>query len=232
MFLGTFRQWWWKRGYQKFYRGEIYRENPYAPNAGTREKFDSLVKELTSILEPMDEDVVLDLGGGDGRLSGELFKGCRRVVVMDFCKAAMDSVLRLPRHFSFVIADIRRLPFKVGSFSKVFTYGTLPHLGSERQIRRMLETWDSLLSEGGVLYIGDIPDRKAIPSIVARAFSRIISVSGLKYCFAISMNNYFSKRRLTRFLYELGYEVKIVDQSSERRFHEERFDALATKSAS
>lgn len=223
MMLGMIRQWWWKKGYPRFYASEIALENPYAMNAGTVERFDRLVQELTSILEPSDQDRVLDLGGGNGRLSAQVFGRCQRLVIMDFCQAAMSSSASFRRLF--VVGDMKQPPFPPRTFTTLFTYSTFPHLASERQIRSILERWDSLLAEGGVLYIGDIPERKAVPSILARALPR----RGLKYYVAIFMNNYFSKGTLSRYLSSLGYEVTCIPQSAERRFSMERFDILARK---
>ena len=85
MVLGAIRQYWWKRGYRRFYAGPVALDNPYAMNAGTEERFDRLVNELTALVAPFDHDRVLDLGGGNGRLSGRVFGRCQQLVVMDFC---------------------------------------------------------------------------------------------------------------------------------------------------
>lgn len=229
MLLGIFRQWWWRRGYRRYYGSQTDRGNPYAMNAGTRERFDILVKELTSSLQPTSDDIVLDLGGGNGQLSRELFRICRRVVVLDFCQSAVVRALGFSHNVSFVVADMSEPPIKAGAFTKIFTYSTFPHLGSERQVRKMLKTWDPLLSKEGVLYIGDIPDRKAFFSIVLRALPRIMSINGLKYYFAVLMSSYFLRRRLKSDLEELGYAVTVLNQSPERRFYRERFDVKAVK---
>ena len=233
MVLGVIRQWWWRRGYKRFYASPVVRENPYAMNAGTAERFEQLVNELQGMLEASEDVQVLDLGGGNGRLSARVFERRQRLVVMDFCRTAMEAA---PSGESsqtnarrFVVGDMKQPPFRAGSFTVLFTYSTLPHLASERQIQRIFEVWDPLLAQGGILYIGDIPERKAVPSIVARALPRLASLSGLKYCVAILMNNYFSRRKLAGHLAGLGYEVRCLDQASGRRFHRERFDILARK---
>lgn len=225
MMLGAIRQWWWKRGYRRFYASPTTEDNAYAMNAGTAERFDQLVKELSAILKPSEQDQVLDLGGGNGGLSGQVFGRCRRLVVLDFCPSAMPSSSSFRRRF--VVGDMKRPPFPPRAFSTLFTYSTFPHLASERQIKSILERWDALLAEGGVLYIGDIPERKAVPSLLVRALPH----RGLKYYVAVFMSNYFSRAGLSQCLSSLGYEVTCIQQSAGRRFHQERFDILARKRA-
>lgn len=231
MLAGVLRAWWWRRGYRRFYVGEGSRANPYTLNAGTWERFDALVEELARLLAPAPDDAVLDLGGGNGQVAARLFPHCRRVVILDFCQDAMGSGPPLPRNCFFVVGEMSHPPFKPATFTKIFTYSTFPHLGSQRRVRQMLPTWDRLLDDGGTLYIGDVPDRRALPRVLASALGGIARVSGLKYCFAAVMNSYFSRTWLARDLAAMGYSVTILDQSPGRRFSTERFDILARKAA-
>ena len=227
--LSAVRQWWWKRGHQRFYGSQADRNNPYALNAGTAERFEALVADLRGLLQPSAEDQVLDLGGGNGVLSRRVFSGCRRLVVSDVCLTPLQEAGSPTGATSFVVADMTRPPFRPGAFTTLFSYSTLPHVGSEAVLRRMLQAWDALLASGGTLFIGDIPDRRRLPAIAARGFRKAFLVEGLKYFAAISLISYFSRERLRRMLIAQGYDVTILNQASHRRFHRERFDLMARK---
>ena len=227
--LSTVRQWWWRRGHRRFYGSQADRDNPYALNAGTAERFETLVAELQGLLRPSAEDRVLDLGGGNGVLSRRVFSGCRQLVVSDICPTPLQEAGVPQATASFVVADMARPPFRHGSFTTLFSYSTLPHVGSEAVLRRMVQAWDALLADGGTLFIGDIPDRRRLPVIAARGFRKAFPMEGLKYFAAISLISYFSRERLRRMLLDQGYGVTILNQASHRRFYLERFDLMARK---
>lgn len=229
--VGSFRRWWWRRGHRRFYRNQTGRTdlfvatNPYALNAGSREAFDSLITGLREIVEPLAKDVVLDLGGGNGYVSAELFGACRKVVVLDLCRPPGEL------RSSFVLADMQAPPFRAGAFTKLFSYSTFPCVGSTTAARTMLDVWDRLLAPNGVLFIGDIPDRSKLTTMLARGLSKVASANGLKYYFAVSMISTFSRNTLKRHLESIGYEVTLINQPPTRRFYRERFDLLAHKHA-
>ena len=227
--LSTVRQWWWKRGHQRFYGSQADRDNPYALNAGTAERFETLVADLQGLLKPSAEDRVLDLGGGNGVLSRRVFSGCRQLVVSDVCPTPLQEAGAPQGTTSFVVADMARPPFRPGAFTTLFSYSTLPHVGSEAVLRRMVNAWDALLTAGGTLFIGDIPDKRRLPAIAARGFRKPFPVDALKYFAAISLISYFSRERLRRMLLGQGYDVTILDQAGSRRFCRERFDLIARK---
>jgi SAM-dependent methyltransferase len=227
VWLALARSWWWKRGYRKLYAAAQDTPNPYALNAGTAERFCRLVDELRSVLHPRDEELVLDLGGGNGVLSHHVFGHCRRLVVMDFHHPALRGNGGLNTRW--VVGDMNRPPFKAESFTLLFTYSTLPHAATEGSSARMIEAWDALLAPGGVLFIGDIPDRRAIPRILAAALPRLLTIRGIKFYFAILMQSFYSRRKLVRELERLGYRAGIVEQAPVRRFADTRFDVLAVK---
>ena len=229
--LSTVRQWWSKRGYQRFYGSRADHDNPYALNAGTVERFETLVADLRAVLQPTTEDRVLDLGGGNGMLARRVFSGCRQLVVSDLCLTALQEAAGADGPTSRVVANMQRPPFRPAAFTMLFSYSTLPHMGSEMVVRRMLDAWDALLVEGGTLFIGDIPDRRRLLAIAARGFQKPLFFDGLKYFAAISMLSYFSRERLRGFLLDKGYDGTVMNQAGTRRFHRERFDLLARKRA-
>lgn len=229
--IGGMRRAWWRHAYRRFYCSDLNRSNIYAMNAGTAEGFELLVRDLAEVLQPSPDDVVLDLGCGNCVLSSKLFGSCRRVVAVDFSKTVLSQA-SAPPTFSLVVADIRFPPFRGETFSKVFSYSTLPHLGTMREVCRMLGRWHGLLRDGCVLFLGDVPDRARLGGIIMRAARRTTTWRGVKYWVAILMNNYFRRHEMVRELGRMGFEVQLIEQSASRRFHLERFDVLAVKRTS
>ena len=128
-----------------------------------------------------------------------------------------------------VVADMKQPPFRRDSFTTLFSYSTLPHVGSEAVVRHMIDLWDALLVDGGTLFIGDIPDRHRLRAVVSRGFRKSSPTDSLKYFAAISMISYFSRERLHHMLSNKNYDVTIMSQAGIRRFHDERFDLIARK---
>lgn len=228
MWLRMARVWWWKRGYKRFYNSAPHRDNPYLMNAGDAERFERLTQDLEAVMRPQRGDSVLDLGGGNGLLSGRLFSHCRRLVVMDFCQTAMGEPGGRS-HVGWVVGDMKNPPFRQGSFTTLFSYSTFPHVGSQARALRMVEAWDSLLAPGGVLFIGDIPDRRAVPRVWIEALPRLRTVLGVKFYVAILLQSSYSKRRILKHLTRLGYDARVIEQAPWRRFARQRFDILAVK---
>jgi hypothetical protein len=229
MLVSALRRWWWRRGYQKFYTSAQHRENRYAMNAGEAARFEALVAELRSLVQPSPHDVVLDVGGGNGVLTAAVFEGCRKTIVADYNLSAVTTHRGGDAGVAFVVADAARLPFRDGTFTKIFSYGLFPNIGSPAVARRMIDDWHALLAPSGTLYIGDIPDRARLPRILFEGVRRCRSVLGAKYLVAVLLNSYFSKRALRRRVTALGYVVAIIAQSSARRFARERFDLRARR---
>lgn len=211
------------RAHRRFYQGPGGRTDAYALNAGHAEGFSALVDELRLLLQPGRADVVLDLGGGNGRLSAEVFKGCRNVVVLDLHTPDMRT------GHAFVAGDMHRPPFQARTFTTIFSHSTFPHVGSTTAGAKMLREWDRLLTPDGVLFVGDIPDRSKLPRMLSRGFGRRPFLNSLKYYFAVSMISTFSRRALKRHLERMGYAVRLIELPRTRRFCGERFDLLARK---
>lgn len=216
------RERWWKRGYRRFYASAIHRANPFAMNAGDGGLFGDLVAELTPLVGGGTDRRVLDLGAGNGRLGRALFEGAGFLILADFRAEAIE----VEEHGRPVAANMRALPFRPSSFDLIFSYSTLPQFGSERRTLEAFDEWAALLREGGTLYIGDIPERRRIPRILATA---VRNRRGPRYWFAVLMQSFYSKRRLVRHLEGIGFTVEVIRQQSNRRFSDSRFDLRGVK---
>ncbi len=86
--------------------------------------------------------VLLEAGAGTGTISLELARAGARVAMIDFARDAIQAIqsrsARDPRVEVLAVADVRRLPFRDGSFDVVWSSGVLEHF-SEGELARVLD---------------------------------------------------------------------------------------------
>jgi SAM-dependent methyltransferase len=153
------------------------------------------------------------------------------VFILDYCAQAFSNYKAAAyKNIRKVIGDMFMSPFRGNSLDIVFSYSTFHSIGSEEIAKKMMRGWCALLKSGGILYIGDIPDRGRLGYILKSTFKTVIqNPSKIKYFFGITMNSYFSKDALARYLGSLDMEVEIIEQPESLLLHKERFDLKAVK---
>jgi ubiquinone/menaquinone biosynthesis C-methylase UbiE/uncharacterized protein YbaR (Trm112 family) len=117
--------------------------------------------EVSSVkrrLRPSRGDIILDLGCGVGRLTGEVANHCRKTVCADFSHQSL-KVLRanckawhIDNYFS-VQCDASLSPFRDSLFDKVLLADVLQHLPSDNLRRRTLQGICRVMKENGLFVI-------------------------------------------------------------------------------
>lgn len=105
-------------------------------------------------LQPRASDVVLEAGCGTGRMTTACASRCHRLVAVDF---SMES-LRLNaaklhkngvRNVTLLQADICRLPFRDGVFTRLVSCQVLEHVPTEQSRKAAVGEFARVLSAGG-----------------------------------------------------------------------------------
>jgi ubiquinone/menaquinone biosynthesis C-methylase UbiE len=100
---------------------------------------------LLKLLELPAKGVVVDIGGGTGRIAQALTGKNRQVVVVDL-SAGMLKRVQVTTGLIALMADAAELPFKSGSVSRVLIVDALHHIKQQRETIREL---CRLLEPGG-----------------------------------------------------------------------------------
>lgn len=224
------RVWWWGKSYKKIYRYGLM-ETGFSSTTHSDRQFELLVRDLKKHFGTDKERIILDIGGGDGALTSKIFGEFKTVFIMDYCGQAFSNYKASGYgNIIKIVGNMFYCPFKANSVDSIFTYSTFHSIGSEKIAKNMISDWYRLLKPGGVLYIGDIPDRAKLGYILKETVKFVQSdLRQVKSFFGIAMNSYFSKSNLARYLCDLGMDVEIVRQPEYLRFSRQRFDIKAVK---
>lgn len=110
----------------------------------------------------LDEDaVVLDLCSGNGMLAIPISFLCKSVLCVDISKSFLESIKKNGReNVETYQADASTFSID-RKFSHVFWYCSIQHF-SEVEVLDIFSNVHEMLQDGGVFYIGDIPDREKL----------------------------------------------------------------------
>lgn len=182
----------------------------------TRDKFWEELGFLSEYVS--DNDKVLDLGCGNGRLY-ELFQGkTLDYYGVDFSENLVEIAQKKYPQLKFQTADALNLPFSPNFFDKVFSIAVLHHIPSrELRLRFLIET-KRVLKPGGSLAITVWRFHK-LEALFLIFKSTILKLFGLsKLDFGDIMEPWgkkikryyhcFSRRELKRDIAEAGFEIK------------------------
>ncbi len=131
----------------------------------SQEQIDMIVSTIRSGLSLSHEDVLLDIGCGNGALSRYLLDDCSRFLGVDFSEylvSVAKANFEDPPSFTFEESDavsyVDREP-EPTRFTKVLCYGCFPYLplaGAEHVLRQISERFLNVKT----LYLGNLPDKE------------------------------------------------------------------------
>jgi len=136
-----------------------------------------LLKDIEEKMAIQPGDEVLDLCCGNGWITTHLASKCKHVIGVDFVQELIDQIdLEKYPNISTVLADAREVEFEEKSFDKVIIYAGIQYLSYKEtddlfngiQYLSYKETDDLFnsivrwLTDGGILFIGDIPNQERI----------------------------------------------------------------------
>lgn len=113
-------------------------------------------------VEFLPEDLVLDVGGGVGQISGLIAKKSREVVLADGAEEALRlarEILKASSNVSYEQVDLetQRLPFADSRFDKVICYSVIHYLKDHKSLEQFLVELLRITKSGGKIFLGDVP---------------------------------------------------------------------------
>jgi len=113
-------------------------------------------------LELKSSDTILDLCCGNGLFSVAFAPFVRSVDAVDLSPRLIDSIsARKISNIRAEAKDIRELSFKDGAFTKVLWYAGIQYI-DESDIVSMIRRIRKWMKPGGILFLGDVPDRSKL----------------------------------------------------------------------
>lgn len=110
-------------------------------------------------IDPQATDDILDLCCGNGLISSEISKKCRSVQSVDIAPELVEKIdIGEHPNITPIVGDIRTVELPLNSFDKVVIYAAIQYLTLGETVA-WFEKMIRIIRDGGILYIGDIPDR-------------------------------------------------------------------------
>jgi len=184
--------------------------------ARTRDRFWPELKFLFDYAKKGEK--VLDVGCGNGRFSKYLEKTSYTGV--DFSEKMIEEAKnRFPKK-DFIVASALSLPFKEGTFDKVYAIAVIHQIPSEEYRRQFLGEAKRVLKPGGklLLTVWNLEKRGKL-FILKNALSNIFSPLGSRD-FLLKRKRYyyiFRKRELSSLCKKAGFTVKKEGEVNEKR---------------
>ena len=113
----------------------------------------SAIEEKLNIRQ---DDIILELCSGNGLLSRKFAETAQHVTSVDVSESFLKALENI-NNIMPITSDVRDLEFDANSFSKVIIYAGLQYF-SDREVIELFESAFLWMKEGGLFYIGDIPD--------------------------------------------------------------------------
>lgn len=111
-----------------------------------------------SLLQPQNNDTILDVGCGDGYQMSYFTNLASQIVGIDISRPKLKKAKRNVAEVDFICASSLKLPFKPKIFDKVSCLELLEHLGSPS---KTLNEIDLILKEKGILVVS-VPYKEQI----------------------------------------------------------------------
>ncbi|MGQ9553171.1 MAG: methyltransferase domain-containing protein [Anaerolineae bacterium] len=148
-----------------------YEGSDYKQRFWTRERrYEDLVeREALKRMLPPAGQAIADLGAGFGRLA-DLYAGYEQVFLVDYSRSMLQQARQMhegDNRFTYVAADVRRLPLASGAFDAVLTVRVLHHL---RDVGPAIQEAARVLAPGGI-YLLEFANKRHLKAI-ARYLTR------------------------------------------------------------
>jgi len=130
--------------------------------------------------------------------------GADSMIGIDLSSTAVGRAIVRHSGVCGIVADVRQLPFKSGSFDFVVSISTLDHLSGASEIKDALAELNRVLRTGGVLVITMDNTHNPVVALRAMVQAPLLRLGALPYFTGASCD----ARGLRRLLAETGFDVQ------------------------
>ena len=130
----------------------------------TSKKYNEIIKDIILKLQPSKNEILLDIGTGDGTLTKKLSRKFKTVYTIDSHKIIKKlnefRVFKGIKNIKFLRGNFlfKNFKFKI-KFDKILIYSVVQYLNSYKDFIKFLDKSLKNLNKGGILLVGDIPNK-------------------------------------------------------------------------
>lgn len=203
--------------------GHTFKGKPYSDA-----QFLLMVSEICNHLNLKDDDVLLDVCCGNGLITTELSKKCKKTVGVDFSLPLLGVARRYhqPKNVSYQYLNVLNMDKMAtaypGQFSKILMYGALQYF-KKQDIRTILQNLLRLSSENRIIFIGSIPDKARKWKFYNTPQKKILYLF-YKSTGKDTIGTWWDKDWIKSTCKQLTLEYKFREQSIDRPVSHFRFD--------
>jgi cyclopropane fatty-acyl-phospholipid synthase-like methyltransferase len=197
------------------------------------EQFEALVDDIRHKLQLGADDTLLDLCCGNGAVTLQLARGCRRVVGVDFSAPLVKVAAErfAAPHVQYLLADVSDLPAAVTrqAFTKVCLYEGLQHL-EPAQVESLLAGLRALPAPPTRMLLGSVPDARRIWNFYDTP-ERRADFERRRLAGNEAIGHWWEQDVLRSLLERFGWHCEVLDQHPMSHGAHYRFDAVCTPAA-
>jgi SAM-dependent methyltransferase len=193
---------------------------------------DDIVQYIVEKLQLQPDDQLLDLCCGNGLLTHKLSQHCNKTVAIDISHEQIAQAKKLfsSPDIQYFAADVSLPGYYAGAekFAKINLYFSFQYFDSFTLGKQAIANMLPLLGDGGVILIGDVPDRKYLPRYYKKGKDRLRY--HIKQLLGTNdMGKFWSEREMQRIANYLGLELEVLEQPDFLPYADYRRDFLFKK---
>ncbi|PCH66390.1 MAG: hypothetical protein COC01_08125 [Bacteroidetes bacterium] len=188
-------------------------------------------EHINQYLKIKNNEVLLDVCCGNGLIINLLKNNCSQIIGIDMAPTMIKNANKelSSGNTTFIEGDAAKISELVNTeIDKAYLYFSFQYFDSYEKGKKVIQEILKVLRPGGLIFIGDIPDRKKLWTFYDTLSKKV------KYCIdelrnKNSMGKFWKKEELDRICVECNVKGTYYNQTQELPYSYYRFDYLIEK---